>query len=210
MKGRKAFLLTGLILALLAGFLVNGYIKKFSETKTVYAFTQDVDPTIPLSPDMLIEKELPVAAVPQDAITDKNVVTGKNTRGIVLKDTIARLQMFIDTDKTRVSGTLLQKGGDLVAIALPLSIETTVGGSVLSGDLVDVYALSKTGAEKILEGVEVIKGTPVPQKNNDQTTNQNEAIVLAIPQDRVDVYERAIAAGSTIQVVLLPLQGQNH
>ncbi|WP_028987614.1 Flp pilus assembly protein CpaB [Thermicanus aegyptius] len=210
MKGRKVFLLTGLILAVLAGYLVNGYIKKFSETKTVYAFTQDVDPTVPLSPDMLIEKELPVAAVPQDAITDKNVVTGKNTRGIVLKDTIARLQMFIDTEKTRVSGTLLQKGGDLVAIALPLSIETTVGGSVLPGDKVDVYALSKAGAEKILEGVEVIKGTPAPQKNNDQAANKNEAIVLAVPQDRVDAYERAIAAGSTIQVVLLPLQGQNH
>ncbi len=206
MKGRKIFFIVGILLAGVSSYLAYHYLNSHTETKTVLVLNENVEANQPISPDMLVEKELPIAAVPTDAIVNSKLVIGKSIRGMVLKDTIIRMEMLINTEQSRMSGMLLSKGSNFTAIALPIGIETTVGGTIQTGDYVDVYALNdKTGAEKILNDIEVLKGTPLNTEKTSSMNRHDFAVVLAVPNKAVQGFEQALANGSTIHLVLLPL-----
>ncbi|MFT9486613.1 MAG: Flp pilus assembly protein CpaB [Tepidibacillus sp.] len=204
MKGRKIFIILGLLIAVFASVLTYRYLESYSQTKTVLVLAQDVEANQPILPEMLIEKELPLAAVPDDAITNRKVVVGKSIRGMIMKDTIIQGSMLIDTNQSRMSGVLLEKGVNFRGIALPLDISTTVGGTLQTGDYVDVYALEKTGATEIMKNIEVVRGTPASIENNSSINKHNLAIILSVPEEYVKSLNDAIARGAKINLSLLP------
>ncbi|MDP5276565.1 Flp pilus assembly protein CpaB [Chengkuizengella axinellae] len=205
MKKRFIFIMIGLLLGTISGYLVYSYTIQNTETKNVYVFKQNIDNYQPLQPDMLIEKELPLAAIPSDAVLDKAKVLGKSIKGYGFEDTVVRSAMLIDTSKTTMSGKLLEKGdANTRAIALPVNIHTTVGGTINTGDYIDLYVLDNSlkSAVKLAEAVEVIKGVSNHSQNNELS---NKSIIISLPVGIVDEYADYAASGAKDFITLRPL-----
>lgn len=186
--------------------MTYNYVKGATETATVYQFKQDTDAKV-LTADDFQAVEIPVSAVPNDAVTDLSIVEGKSLKHPVLAGTILRLPMLVETSESRMSGKLLEFNNTNVrAVAIPYSLETSVGGTVKTGDYIDIYGLDndlKTMVE-IARQVEVIRGVPdvVEDKNN----KEELSIIVAFRNDEeLQRYGDQIAKGSSILVSLLPL-----
>ncbi|MFS1511529.1 Flp pilus assembly protein CpaB [Chengkuizengella sp. SCS-71B] len=205
MKKRFVFIMIGLVFATIAGFLAYMYTLENTETKMVYVFNQNIDNNQPLHPNMLTEKELPLSAIPTDAVFEKAKVLGKSVKGYVFEDAVLRSAMLVDTSKTAMSGKLLEKGdANTRAIALPVNIDTTVGGSIKTGDFIDLYILDNNikSSVKLAEAVEVIKGVSNKSSANDLN---NKSIILSLPVDIVDEYADYMASGAKDFIALRPL-----
>src|SRR5690606_39069451 len=118
--------------------------------------------------------EIPASAVPNDAVTDLSAIEGKTVKMPVLAGSVLRLPMLIETEQSRVSGMLLERFGDtnIRAVALPYSLETSVGGTVKTGDFIDIYGLDGQlkSAVLIASQVEVIKGAPEGVEKDDRNS----------------------------------------
>lgn len=207
MNKGKLFLILGVVLGLISAFMTYTYIKGATKTEAVYVFTEDVEAGTPLDSGLFERKEMPVAAIPSDAITDVREVDGKSVKGFTLAGSILRLGMLEETSDTRISGKLLENyDADTRAVAFQATIDTTVGGSVKAGDLVNVYGLDSNSKTVVLvaKGVEVIKGVAVDNEKNNQS-QQNSAVVIAFRSDKqVEKLADALAKGSKLFVSLLP------
>ena len=206
MGNKKVFLILAVVFGLLGSFMTYNYVKGATETATVYEFKQDTDAKVLTASDFQAV-ELPVSAVPNDAVTDLSIVEGKSLQHPVLAGTILRLPMLVETSESRMSGKLLEfNNANVRAIAIPYSLETSVGSTVKTGDFINIYALDsdlKTVVE-IARRVEVIRGVPDVVEN---TNNKEElSIIVAFRNDEeVEKYGDQLAKGSSILVSLLPM-----
>ncbi|NDI36644.1 hypothetical protein [Chengkuizengella sediminis] len=204
MKKRVTLIIFGLVLGLLA--FGASYVSIFQQNETVetYVFKENVNTSNALGPDMFEKKELPKAVVPSDLITDPKVVEGKILKGFTLRGSVLRLGMLVEASETKMSGKLLKfEDANTRAIAIPLSTNNTVGGTVQTGDKIDLYIIDnniKTGI-RFAERVEVLEGTP----KDDDKGLENKSIKVALSTDLVEEYVDYMAGGADTFVSLIPL-----
>ena len=208
MGNRKLFVILAIVFGVLGAFFSYNYVEGVTQTATVYTFKVDTDAKV-LSASDFEATELPVSAVPSDAVTDLSVVEGKTLKTPALAGTVLRLPMLVETSESRMSGKLSERFNDtsVRAIAIPYALETSVGGTVKTGDFIDIYGLDsdlKTVVE-IARQVEVIRGVPDVIENNNSSNPELSIIVAFRNNDEVEKYGEQLAKGSSILVSLLPL-----
>ncbi|MDP5276127.1 Flp pilus assembly protein CpaB [Chengkuizengella axinellae] len=204
MKKRVTLIIFGLVLGLIAFAASYVFVFQQNETVETYVFKENVNTNVALNPDMFEKKEMPKAAVPSDVITDLKAIEGKILKGFTLKGSILRLPMLVEASETKMSGKLLKfEDANSRAIAIPLSTNSTVGGTVQTGDLIDLYIIDNDIKTGILfaERVEVLEGSP----KNDENSLKNKSIKVELSNDLVEEYVNYMAGGANSFVSLIPL-----
>ncbi len=159
---------------------------------------------------------LPAAGVPEDAVTDESALSEKVSRGFIPGGTVLREAMLQPRWAAGAAGALAEIGREYRLVALPVTLETSVGGCAATGDRVDLYALGKEGeAELVVSDVLVFSGPGVPSQPpgkglgslGSQEQKSQDAVVLALRAAEVEKVLDSLAKGERLVAVLRPLEG---
>lgn len=145
--------------------------------------------------------KIPQAAVQSDTAASPADLQGMAARGFIPAGTVLRRSMFQKISASGAEAKLSLEPG-LVAVALPVGLDTTVGGEVRAGCRVDVAAVKKDGSMvAVASGVEVLS---VPDTSS-QNQNSLKGVVLGMQKGAADqLLALEKASGSSIVMELLP------
>jgi len=134
----------GLIaLALAAGALAGILYYVGARRTTVIVAARDLDATRPLVADDLAARELPSDAVPAGALGDPQVAVGRTPRAPLWQGQLVIAAALADLPATFHTGLALPAG--MRAVAVPVSAAQAVGGALVPGARVDVFAVPMLG-----------------------------------------------------------------
>ena len=201
-RSSKVFALLGVLLALLAFVVVNGYVKRaralgaaLGRTVPVAVATQDLHRGAVLSPSLIRVEEFPVAIAPPGALTDTDQASGS----VLVSD----VRQGEPITRTRIAE---QRAGPLASV-VPAGLRAFVVASDLpkdslrSGDHVDVLATFGGGqphTETVVSGVEVLsvmQPDSVAVGGSSGTEGSSVLTLLVSPDDAERLaYAQAFAA----------------
>lgn len=173
---RLMFGLFLLFAALTAVIFAYGY-DSITRKTTVAVALEDIMPNQAASPANVGSARFPIGGIQVDTVLRPVELKGMAARGYIPKGTILRKSMFQPVEEAGASAILSLKKG-LVAIALPPSIDTTCGGQVKQGCLVDVKIVGQDGSIITIPGVEVL------------AADQTKGVVIGIDQTSADTILR--------------------
>jgi len=200
LKNYRAFFIAAVVCAVLAA-LVGAYgYNTVAKMVTVTVASRDI-----LADELVSDRNAsygkePVGSLKPDSIKNINEVKGMVAKGFIPAGTPLRKSMFISVAGAGYAARLGALDGNLVALALPESVDTSVGKAIKRGDKVTVKGSSKNGSNQLMaQKAEVLD---IPNKN----TGVN-AVVLALSPEEADKIALAKSQGYTIYCELLPVQG---
>lgn len=183
----------GLLAALVAVYAFNTIAKM----KPVVVASQNIKADeAPTSRTVTMGKE-PAGALKVDSVTDFSQLKGMVAKGFIPEGTPLRLSMFQPVKGAGLAARLGGIGSDKVAVAIPSSVETTLGNALKRGDKVIVKAAGRDGVvQEFSQNAEVLD---VPNKENGVN-----AVVLAVPVAEADKISSGQVSGLKIWCELLP------
>lgn len=137
--GAGLFFSCGVLLALLAGFMVFRFMTSAVKTEKVLVIARDLPPGATITNGDIVEKDIPSGGVPDAALKDRAKAVGQRVRLGVIAGEIIR------------SGHLVKKGGDVTNQVAGLGEEYRAVS--LSADLVPVFNRLVPGDQLELTGV---------------------------------------------------------
>lgn len=123
-----------------------------------------------------------------DLLPEGALVSGSDLLGQTAASAIAENTPLGDVDVDRV-GEPLDVPPGLVAVSVPCSNESAVGGTVTAGSVVDIYVVSDGSARLLCEGIGVVK------TNAEGTAAALSWVVVAVDPAQVE----ALIAASGVQ-----------
>lgn len=194
MRMNRAFLVVLLGIVVLA-FALASAVSSYFRTATVYVPKADIEPYVPLSPDMFRPAEVHpdlMGTVYRDAITDPKAVQGKVA--------VTRLLAGIPVFERQLADAAGAVAGDapegMQLVSVPVDHTAALAGKVRKGMLVDIYALYRTPGQLSLQIVAVATGAKVVEVHS--------------PKGRVEAVTLALAPRDAMRVVLAAAEGKLH
>lgn len=185
------------VMAALVG--VYGYNTVARMTTIAVASKDIVVDEIAGETNVAIGKE-PAGSLKDDSVRSVSELKGMVAKGYIPDGTPLRRSMFMTSAGAGVAARLGALDGNLVAIAVPESVETSVGSSLKRGDKVTVKGATRAGAKETLSPkAEVLD---VPDKETGVT-----AVLLALSPAEAERIAQARATSQTVWCELLPVRG---
>ena len=217
MKTNRGILLVGVLLGLIAVFLLNSYIQDIKDeegvvVEVVYKDVLVADVTIPRN--TLIEEGMfsPVS-VAEDAVHPQAVLSSDNIIGSYAKyDIVKGEQLLFDKLITDITYTKLSNNlkEGMRAITLSVNEIVGVGNYVVAGDKVDIltiYNVENTEEPKTiftqLENIEILKVGPNmgPVVNDEMESYSPTSVTVSVTPAQAEVIALANLNG-TFQLTL--------
>jgi len=216
----KAFLLLAFMCAALAAGAAAWLLHVSLPQKTVLVAAADIGPRGQIPASAVRKVSLPAAGVPDDALVDEASLSGKVARGFIPAGTVLREAMLQPRWSAGAAGALAEIGPEYRLVALPVSLDTSVGNCVAAGDRIDLYAVGRDGRHALVaSNVLVFSGPGLPSKPpakglgilSGQQDQQKppDALVLVLHESEVDRVVAALAESSRLIAVLRPLEGES-
>ncbi|MFX4261191.1 SAF domain-containing protein [Pelotomaculum propionicicum] len=199
MKNYKTFFIAAVFCAVMAALVgVYGY-NTVAKMATVAVASKDImADEIASDKNITIGKE-PAGSLKEDSIRNMSDLKGMVAKGYIPAGTPLRKSMFMANAGAGVAARLGTLDGNLVAVAVPESTDTSVGGSLKRGDKVTVKSASRAGAKETLSPkAEVLD---VPNKETGVT-----AVLLALTPAEAERIAQARATTQTVWCELLPVR----
>lgn len=183
-----------LAVALMAGYAASirgeaseqrrGALERYGgETATVLVATKDIVRGEVFSERNVEAVEWLVDLLPEGALVDPASLMGKSSSSAIARNTPLAM---VDVS---AQDTPLEVPSGLVAVSVPCSNESAVGGSLSAGSVVDIYVVSGDAARLLCQGVEVIA------TNADGTAARLSWATVALDPSETE----AVIAASSIQ-----------
>ncbi|HYF95726.1 MAG TPA: Flp pilus assembly protein CpaB [Symbiobacteriaceae bacterium] len=190
-SGGMVILVISIALGLIAALLSVTFLKGVARSTTVLVATQEIPAFTPLTAGMFTVQQMPSGAVPADAVKEVSALNGRYARTIILKGDVVRQGHLATASGS--SGSLAAKltetgQAGMRALAIPVDNATGVGGTIQSGDKVDIIAAVRV------------------ERQNGPATTFSKVIGKAIP-----VLHRTEAEGTakaTVVVMVTPAQAE--
>jgi len=207
-KNYRTWLLFATVLAVMAAVVSVYTVRSYVGTVRVVAVKQDVQAGEVVSAQNLTYVEWPRGAVTPDTLRSPQGVAGMVARGFIPAGTVLRTPMLVSPQQAGVAGNLATLGKDYVAVAVPNTLATTIGGVLESSNRVDIYAKPDEKApapEKIASDVLVLRAGTVKTPEGEQ---QAPGIVLALSSDDLERLLPYLTGGkeNSLLFVLKPLE----
>lgn len=198
-------ILAALVFAVLAGTFVAGFLKAAVPSATAYVAKTDITPGEVITANMLDTRKLPAVAVPQDRITDKEMLFGKHARTHIAAGDPLRNVHLIELDAGSLAARLaLESNPNLRAAALPK--EASEGLKAEFGDRVDIYGFIPVHGENVpVKSELLISGAPVlAATEREKDTGQETGIVVAVTPESASKISTVLGLNGKLYVVLTP------
>ena len=134
-----------------------------ADTKTVVVAGRDIPARTELKSDMLKTIDVPVDSVLSNAYSDPSALVGQTTRyPLAENEQVTSLKIGVTKDNAEDQGLSFVLPAGTRAFSITISEESSVGGLILPGDLVDVIAIFQSdlvGVDKavtLLQNIEVL------------------------------------------------------
>lgn len=201
-RNYKAMLIIAAVCGILATVVAASEWKKIMGTKDVLVAAVEIQPGKELTSKEVAIEPKNEKDLPADAIGSLIELEGKAPRGVIPLGTVLRQSMFKPIEQFGAEGLLHEHPGRK-AVAFQMDIETTVGGQVKQGSIVDIHAIvaSAAGEKKsvVAEKAPVLV-MPLPSAENKNTG----AVVVALTPQEIDTLMRTSAESAKYKFVLLP------
>lgn len=200
---RKKLILISIVLFLFGFLIASNIIQSSRATTKAVVVVREIKPYTVISADALAVQDVPKSIVSSDTIMNVEDAVGKTSLGVLLPGEILRQGHVIDARYSRLSGSL---SNGKVAIALPSNLETTVAGTIKTGDHVDVYAAYKDYSELVLENATVKEKMAGQSSGPSGVNDSQDGIVLEINKEFLETYLSAVSKNAKFLVVLKPIE----
>lgn len=159
LKGRGFIWILSFAFALLAGFGVLAIVGSAAEQGTYYVVTQDLPAGTQLSPAVVESRTANIDGVPATALTLAELNEKPLYTAIPLRSGDVLIASVVNTGNRITAGL----PADYVAASLEIDPANAAAGKIRAGDIVDIAAISESGAAKIvLHGILVIDVATAP------------------------------------------------
>lgn len=138
----RTFFILGIILALVTALVSINYLTKTAGLVQVAVSAQDIYADAAIGSAYISATKIPVGALQSDTVQSPQFFKGKVAKGYIPKGTVLKEAMFDDAENISTAGKLKQNP-NMVAFALEAKLDTTCGGLLQKGSLVDVKAIPK-------------------------------------------------------------------
>ena len=166
----RSLLLLALLFAIVAAVLVFIALNKnddkgdektaASSTTKVVVAAQDISARTTLDADMLKVADVPAGSVVDGAFSDADDLDGEVTRYSILKgEQVVASKVGVQKDDETGLSFVFPQG--MRAFSIQVSEESSVGGLILPGDLVDVIGILDEGTVGIDKAVTLVQGVEV-------------------------------------------------
>lgn len=203
-------LIISIAAGLLAALLAVGYLQGAAEMATVMVANREIAPFTPLSPSLFRRERWPARAVPADALTDLSALTGRYARALILEGTAIRAgHLATASGGTGSLAARLTETGqpNTRALAIPVDNQTGVGGTVQTGDRVDIIAAVHVEREKgpaVTFAKIIARAVPVLHRTEGEDSAQATVVVQVTPEVAEEIAYAQLAG--TIYLATTPYQ----
>lgn len=137
-------------------------------------------------------KNRAAADLPEGAVKSKSEVVGKQLGSSILKGET------LSTSRFQSGAGALKVPADYDAVSIPLDDTSSVGGSLKTGQRIDIYATGTSTTEKICSNVEILETSQAAYESESET----KWITVAIKKDKT---QEVVAASQKLELyVALP------
>jgi pilus assembly protein CpaB len=186
-SGGITFLVLSVIAGLAAAILAVQFLRSAARTVTVLVAAKEIPAFTELVPNMFTARQVPVSAVPSDAMTSPSALNGRFNRSLLLEGEVMRQGDLAQatTEGGWLSAKLTETGvPGTRAFSVTVDNTTGVGGTVEVGDKVDVVATVKleqaNGSGTIFAKV-IAAGAPVLHKTAADSSGKYSVILQVTP-----------------------------
>ena len=174
-QGKWLIWLLALASTMVAAFGVFRVLADSTQTVPVYAFAQDVAANTMVTDDLLTTVDLPVGAVPANAVTLAQLQQGQMTAVAVGVNQPVTSSVLKQNERIPAS---IPSG--YVVTSIEISPADAVGGQIKAGDLVDIAAVADGGesavSKVVMHRVLIVDVASAPRTIQD-TTGVGEGLV---------------------------------
>lgn len=193
-SGGMVILVISLIAGLAAAFLSVNFLRGVARTTTVLVAKTQIQPYTELTPDMFAPKQMPISAVPEDAIRDAAQVSHHFSRTLLLPDSILRAGYLTSgsAQAGSIAAVISESGKPgTVALAIPVDNTTAAGGTIQPGDKVAIIAavrIERANGPATQYSKTIVQGVPVIYKTDPEGAATKGTIVVQVtPQQAEDI-----------------------
>jgi Flp pilus assembly protein CpaB len=214
--GRPGVLLaSGVVVALVAGWLTFAYVRSAAPTEVVAAATRDIQPFTMVGPNDIALEARPKAAVPKDALTTKSGTAGLTARGLLLKGDVIRSGYLSSQSGSALTANLATMPSLRVISLTPETMEG-LSDQVSVGDRLDLLGVMQISNGKVNEtrigilasGVSVVAVTP-RQANSSLGGGQNGGnVLIAVTANQAEAIKLAQSTGKVFVMLTVDNKGQ--
>lgn len=216
MSRSRLFLVLAFVCAAVAAGATAWLLHVFLPQRTVLVAAVDIAPRSQVHVSAVRKVSLPAAGVPGDAMTSEAALSGKAARGFIPAGTVLREAMFQPRWSMGAAGSLAEIGSEYRLVALPVSLDTSVGNCVAAGDRIDLYAVKKDGSHAlVVSNVLVFSGPGLPSRppakgigavGGQAEQKGSDAVVLVLHENDVGGVIGALGESSRLIATLRPLE----
>jgi hypothetical protein len=190
------------LLAAIAAIIAAGSLSRATGTSQVAIASINIAADDAATVKNIGDAKIPQAAVQPDTALSLQDLQGMAAKGFIPAGTVLRKSMFQNISMAGAEAKLSLEP-DLIAVALPVSLDTTIGGEIKAGSHVDIDVVTKEGALVTVAGnVEVLT---IPDLT--QTSNTGKGVVLGMQKSVADQMVTLEKSNGNVVLELLPSAG---
>jgi Flp pilus assembly protein CpaB len=199
LKNYRTFFIAAVICAVLAALVgVYGY-NTVAKMSNVVVASRDIIADESVSETNVTSGKEPAGSLKSDSIQNISEIKGMVAKGFIPAGTPLRKSMFMSAAGAGTAARLSAMDGNKVAIAVPDSVETSIGKALKKGDKVSVKGATKAGAKVVLcPTADVLE---VVNKETGIT-----AVILALTPQEAEQIASARATNQNVWCELLPVR----
>lgn len=156
-SGAGLFFFGAVLLALLAGLAVYGYLSSSVPTESVLTVTKELVPGAPVTAADLQVKKMPASALPQGAIRSIEVAEGRRIRFGLAAGDVLREQHLVPESNGDVAAKLSEMGAEYRAVMLPGDLVPAVD-RLIPGDRLELTGVLPVQDQRVNSSVAVPLG----------------------------------------------------
>lgn len=184
------------MLAALVG--VYGY-NTVAKMSNVVVASRDIAADETIGDSNITTGKEPAGSLKLDSVRNIGEIRGMIAKGFIPAGTPLRKSMFISASGAGVAARLSAMDGNKVAIAMPDTVDTSIGKALKKGDKVAVNGTTKAGTRTVLCPVADV--LEVVDKDNGIT-----AVILALTPTEAEQIAAARASSQSVWCELLPVR----
>jgi|SRR5699024_6218797 len=190
-----AFIVAGIILAIVIGFVANRMVSNAMEDTTVVVPKEDIEPFTQIMPDDVEEVERPASSISESTATSLNKVVGHfTTTKIVKGNPIQKEHIAVDGNNDLSSALTSFQDPDIRAFALPT--ENPMIKDISPGNQVDLYVDIEDDENSSVLIADNVLVLGIAEDGEDEV-----GLILALTQDQI---EEITPVMTDIQISLVP------